>query len=222
MQKIICASCLAITMMIGDGVATAQQPQQPISRPAAPRPQTAVPAPASPTAQNAAPAQSPTPAAQAAQAAQTTSPQRTTATYDDWIVQCESQAGPPARKVCEMTQVTQLQVQGKSQPFSRVIVPHPAKDQPSTLIIQVPVNVSFATSARIQNSESDQGISAPFARCIPDGCFADFELKDETLKKFRAGNSAGKLSFADSGGHVLSIPLSFNGFGKAYDALARE
>ena len=33
-------------------------------------------------------------------AAQT--PQQTTATYEDWIVRCETLAGPPPKRTCEM------------------------------------------------------------------------------------------------------------------------
>ena len=53
----------------------------------------------SPVAQ---PAQSATPAHSAA-------PQQTTATYEDWIVRCETLSGPPVRKSCEMVQYTQAQ-----------------------------------------------------------------------------------------------------------------
>ena len=65
-------------------------------------------------------------------------------------------------------------------------------------------------------------MAAPFARCVPSGCFADFEVKDDTLKKFRAGSGGGKLSFADAGGHEVAVPLSFKGFVQAYDALLKE
>ena len=65
-------------------------------------------------------------------------------------------------------------------------------------------------------------MAAPFARCVPSGCFADFEVKDDTLKKFRAGSGGGKLSFADAGGHEVDVPLSFKGFVQAYDALLKE
>jgi invasion protein IalB len=191
--------------------------QQPAPRPGPARPQAPQVQP-TPTAPHA-PAAQPAPSAQATQSSE---PQRTTATYDDWIVQCETQAGPPSHKVCEMTQVTQLQAQGKSQPFSRVVIPRPAKDQPSTLVVQVPVNVTFSTNVRVQSSDGDQGLAAPFARCVPDGCFADFEIKDEALKKFRSASTTGKLSFADASGRGLSVPLSFKGFSNAYDALMKE
>src|SRR5215470_12222473 len=45
--------------------------------------------------------------------------QRTTATYNDWTVQCETQAGPPQQRVCDMAQVAQVQ----NQPFSRLAIP---------------------------------------------------------------------------------------------------
>ena len=97
-----------------------------------------------------------------------------------------------------------------------------AKGQPIKLVVQVPTNVSFAASVRIQTGDDDPGLSAPFARCLPIGCFADFDMKEETLKKFGAARGAGRVSFADAGGHDVAVPLSFNGFGQAFDALERE
>ena len=147
-------------------------------------------------------------------------PQSTTATYADWVVQCETRAVPPPEKVCDMAQVTQLQ--GRNVPFSRVSIARQVRGQPIKLILQVPVNVSFATNVHIQIGDIDSGIAAPFARCLPAGCFAEFELKDDSLRKFRAASGAGKLSFADAGGHDVVVPLAFNGFVQAFDALARE
>jgi len=148
-------------------------------------------------------------------------PQRTTATYGDWVMQCETDVGSPPQKACQIIQSTQ--VQGKNQPFSLVIIPHPAKGQPVKLVVQVPVNVSFATNVRLRTDDADPGIAAPFARCLPAGCFAEFDLKDDVLKKFRAATAVvGKLSFADGGGHDLAVPLSLKGFAQAYDALLKE
>jgi invasion protein IalB len=181
------------------GGAAAQQP--------APKPAPSRPAPSQP----AAPATPPV---------QGEAPQRTTATYADWIVQCESQAGPPPAKICDMAQVTALQ--GKNVPFSRTAIARPAKGKPVRLIVQVPVNASFGANVRIQTGDGDPGMAAPFARCVPAGCFADFDLSDDVLKKLRAASGAGKLSFADAGGHDVVVPLSLNGFSQALDALAKE
>jgi invasion protein IalB len=106
---------------------------------------------------------------------------------------------PPSAEVCDMAQVTQLQ--GKNIPFSRVSVAHPDKGQPVKLTVQVPVNASFATDVHIQTGDDDPGIIAPFINCTPNGCFAEFALKDDMLKKLRSATSVGKFSFADAGGH---------------------
>lgn len=151
---------------------------------------------------------------------QTETPQSTTATYGDWVVQCQTVPGPPPKEVCDMAQVTQLQ--GKNVPFSRVAVAHPEKGQPVKLVVQVPVNASFKAEVRIQTADSDPGVAAPFANCTPNGCFAMFDLNENALKKLHAAATAGKLSFADAGGHEVAVPISFKGFGEAYDALAKK
>jgi hypothetical protein len=73
-------------------------------------------------------------------------------------------ANPPAVEVRDMAQVTQLQ--GKNIPFSRVGVAHRDKGQPVKLIVQVPVNASFATDMRIQTAMTIRELSrrSPTAR----------------------------------------------------------
>jgi invasion protein IalB len=146
--------------------------------------------------------------------------QRTSATYDDWVLQCDTQAGPPPQKVCEISQVTQ--VQGKGTPFSRVVVQHPVKGKLTKLVIQLPVNVSLATSVRIQTSDADPGVMAPYVRCVPAGCFAELDIRDDVLKRLRAITGSGKFTFKDAAGQDIAIPLSFKGFDPALDALAKE
>ncbi len=190
------AACLLLASV---GAAVAQQPATP--RPPPPHPPARPAQPAPPTSGE---------------------PQQTSATYDDWIVQCQMRAGPPAEKLCEMQQMTQTQVQGAARPFSRVLIPRPEKGQPIKLIVQVPVNVSFRTDVRIVPGDADPGLSAPFAQCVPSGCFAEFELKDETIKRLGAISTPGKLTFVDAGGHEIAVPISFKGFLQAYDALLRD
>ena len=155
-----------------------------------------------------------------AQATPAELPQRTTATYGNWVLQCETPATQPRHEVCDIAQVTQLK--GKNVPFSRIAVVHAGKGKPFTLMVQVPVNVSFKTEVRIQTGNGDPGLMAPFARCTPSGCFAEFDLKNDVLKKLRAAAKVGKFSFADSGGHDVTIPISFEGFSQAFDALAKK
>ena len=195
------------------GAAVAQQP--------APKP-----TPARPTqpAQHQAPA-APAPAPQAqtapAPAAVDQNPQRTTASYGDWVVRCDTLAGPPPQKHCDMEQLAQ--VQGQTNPISRVAIPVPPKGEPPKLFVQLPVNVSFMAPLKITINDKDAGITAPFRRCVPAGCFVEIELKDDLQKKFRAAAAEpGKINFKDAGDRDVAIPLSFKGYTQAFEALVKQ
>jgi len=166
------------------------------------------------------PAPRPAPAPRAQQpAGAAQEPQSTTASYGDWVVRCAIQAGPPVQKTCDMEQLAQMQ--GQANPISRVAIPLPAKGQPARLIIQLPVNVSLATSVKITADTRDH-LTVPFRRCIPAGCFADTEFKEEEIKRFRAETAAGKLIYKDAAERDVAIPMSFKGFGQAFDALLKQ
>jgi invasion protein IalB len=150
--------------------------------------------------------------------------QSTTATYEDWTVRCLTNAGPPPQKLCDMEQISHLQ--SKDQPFSLVAISHPEKGKPVALIVQVPVNVWLATGIRIEidgkDASKDAGLSAPFTRCGPAGCFAEIALNAAAIQKFRAGTAPATIVFANAAQAPVTIPLSFKGFGQAFDALAKE
>jgi len=146
-------------------------------------------------------------------------PQHTTATYGDWVIRCDIPPAPPAKKTCDMEQVA---VQGQANPISRVAIALPPKGETTKLFIQVPVNVSFAAPVRITADGKDAGVTTPFRRCVPAGCFAELELRDELHKKFRASADPGKIIFKDAGDHEVAIPLSFKGFAQAYEALLKQ
>lgn len=147
-------------------------------------------------------------------------PQSTTATYADWVVQCVTRPGPPQQQACDMAQVTE--VRGKNTPFSRVFLSYPGRGGPAKLNVQLPVNVSLSKEVHIQAADSDPGITSPFSRCVPAGCFAEFELSQRTLTAFRSTRGVGKLLFTDAAGRQIVVPLLFKGFSDALDALAKQ
>ena len=124
----------------------------------------------------------------AAGAAAQTAPQRTSATYEDWTVQCELNAGPPAQKLCEVVQVGQAQ----GQTVSRVAIGRATKSEPFKIVVQLPVNLWLPAGVKIQLDDKDPGLTAPFRRCVPAGCFADLEIKDDMVKRLRAATGSGK------------------------------
>jgi invasion protein IalB len=146
--------------------------------------------------------------------------QSTTASYEDWTVRCATRAGPPPQKLCEMEQLSHLQ--GKEQPFSRVAIARPEKGKPIALVVELPVNVWLATGIRIEIGGKDANLSAPFARCGPAGCFAEIALNDAAMQKFRDGTAPATIVFTNVAQRQVTIPLSFKGFGQAFDALAKN
>jgi invasion protein IalB len=145
--------------------------------------------------------------------------EQTTATYGDWTLQCEVvQAGPPARKSCDIWQIAQVQ----GHPVTRVEIGHPVRGQPVRLAAQVSVNVSLRGGVRLHMSDTDPGLAAAFNRCVPAGCFAEFELSADALRKFRGVGGGAKLTFTNAIGQRVSVPVSFKGFAPAFDALSNQ
>lgn len=167
---------------------------------------------AGPACAQAAPAQTPAPAQ--------TQPQRTTATYGDWTLRCEQQDGPPPRKLCEIVQTATTQ--GQANPVAQIAIGRANKTEAFRVVIQLPINVWIPTGVHFVSDAKIPGVTAAFKRCLPIGCFADFDLTDDLLKKLRVQTAPGRYEFKDASQRVVAIPLSFKGFGIAYDALAKE
>ena len=144
------------------------------------------------------------------------SPQRTTATYDDWTVRCEVN---DTVKSCEMAQA--MQIKGQAQPVTQIAIGRPAKNDPLKIVFQVPINVWLPSGLKLTSDEKDSGIVGVYRRCLPSACIADAELKEEVVKKLRALTENGKLQFKDGGQQEIAIPVSFKGFGQAFDAMLK-
>jgi invasion protein IalB len=163
------------------------------------------------------PAPAPRPQPQAAPPVQ--GPQRTSASYGDWVVQCEIPEGQ-TQKTCDMEQLAHMQ--GQTNPISRVAIPLPPKGQEAKLIVQLPVNVSLAGGVKIEVDAKDRGLNIPFTRCVPAGCLAEMALKEEEMKRFRTETQPGKMLYKNAAEQPVTIPLSFKGFGQAFEALLKQ
>ena len=148
------------------------------------------------------------------------SPQRTTATYDDWTVRCETLAGTPPQKACLIVQGARLQNQPNL--ATQITVGRPPKSEVVKLIFQVPINVWLPAGVTLVYDSQGSPIVAAFKRCVPTACLADLDISDETVKKFRALTERGKLQFKDAAQKDVTIAVSFKGFGQAFDALLKE
>ena len=141
-------------------------------------------------------------------------PQRTTATYGDWIVRCET--GGTAN-ICEMTQSTQL----KGRPLSQIAIGRQDKDGLLKIVFQVTINVWLASGVTLATDDGHGLVAANFTHCIPAGCIADSDIKESVIAKLRGQKKNGTLRFKSANKQNVAVPVSFKGFGDAYDALQR-
>jgi invasion protein IalB len=148
-------------------------------------------------------------------------PQQTTATYDDWIIRCEVFQGPPMRKSCEMVQYTQAKG-GQGGVISQVAVGRAAKSEPLRLVVQLPIGIWLPSGVKLVADAKDPGLVAAFKRCLPQACFADVDISSEQLRRYRTTTEQGQILFKDGNQKDAALPVSFKGFGTAFDALAKE
>ena len=155
-------------------------------------------------------------------------PERTTAQFGDWAVQCAvlpQGTANASRRICEMAQL--VQDQQRQQPVAVVAIGRTAKEQPMRIAVRVPVNVIVSAPAQlVLDGTPGEPATLGFTRCTlsPVGCFAERELRDDLLRRLRgrAPEQGGRIVWRDGGGGEASIPVSFRGFAAAYEALLRE
>ncbi|MGA7966382.1 MAG: invasion associated locus B family protein [Gammaproteobacteria bacterium] len=143
-------------------------------------------------------------------------PQRTTATYGDWTVRCAMNG---KTKLCEMTQATQIK--GRQQPITQIAIGRQSKKGPVKLVFEAPVDVWLPAGVTLATGNKKADISASFSRCVPAGCIAETDIDQNQIKELSHLKKSGKLQFKDARKQLVAIPVSFKGFGDAYDALQK-
>lgn len=150
-------------------------------------------------------------------------PERTTATFGDWVMRCARDGeGAAARRVCEAGQTIAVQ-QHPNAPIAQVALGRMKKTDPVRLTVVLPPSVLIPVEPRVAVDEKDPApIVLAWQRCVPQGCFASADLKDETVARLRSRAEPGRIAFKDAANRDIVIPLSFRGLAQALDALPRD
>jgi invasion protein IalB len=82
-------------------------------------------------------------------------PQRTTATYQDWMVRYEM--GGHA-KVCDMTQSTQLKAH--SEPITQIAIGRQGRSGLLRIVFQVPINVWLPAGVKLTTADAQVDVTA--------------------------------------------------------------
>ncbi|MBN8533354.1 MAG: invasion associated locus B family protein [Rhizobiales bacterium] len=149
-------------------------------------------------------------------------PERTTASFADWVLRCERPSLPAgAPRVCEIAQ--SIQIQGQQGPIAQIAVGKVQRTDPLKLTLVLPNNVTLTSAPKIAAEEAaGTPVDMPWQRCIPGACFADVLLRDDMQRRMRTSVTQGRIEFKDAGGRAITLPFSLRGFSQALDALAKE
>jgi invasion protein IalB len=148
--------------------------------------------------------------------------------FGNWSLRCRKDA-PPAKdapkdapkpaRACEISET--LEASDHSGPIAKLSIGRPNGGTGALYaVLIVPNNISFPSSVHIRTDDKDiWGLRLDWVRCIPGGCFAQAQLADATVGYWHDLKTEGEIRFPDSTGTDVALPLSFNGFGPALDAL---
>jgi invasion protein IalB len=154
-------------------------------------------------------------------------PQATTATYGAWTLRCvtappSTQSGGKtapgtAAPQCEIDQ--QIIVQGQSAPIAVLAIGLDPATAGLHLVAQLPVGVWLPAPPVFGLTATATPVPLSYRRCLQGACFADVDI-DATLETgMRQASASGLLGFQITAGKDIGLPISFNGFGAALDAL---
>lgn len=149
-------------------------------------------------------------------------PDRTTASFGDWILRCERRIDmTPPRRFCELGQT--IQRSGDAGPQAQIALGRLASTDPIRLTILLPINITLQSPPKVVIEGADrQSFELIWMRCIANGCFATAVISDEVLGKLRSQKEAGRIEYKDGTGREIVLPISFGGFSQAFDAFIRE
>jgi invasion protein IalB len=141
--------------------------------------------------------------------------------YGDWQLHCSAPPQQKAQRSCEAVQA--IFAKNQAQPVAQIAFGKPTPTEPLLITIMLPVNIGFPGAPRLMTADNDaHPVDLAWRRCVPIGCFANFVVTDEILKRWKALNSSGKITFKNAGGQDVAIPISFKGLAQAVDALAKQ
>jgi invasion protein IalB len=168
-------------------------------------------------------------------------PNRTTATYEDWLVQCRQYVAPaapaavavdgsaapavdgaaaePAKtgKICEMVQTYSFRQTG--QQLAKLAIGK-LPDQPTIkAVVQTPLSVYLPDGVALKIGETDY--KAAFVRCTTGFCLAEADLPADIAALVQAAKTA-TLTFTNVARQPVALNVSLKGAAGAFPAALAE
>jgi invasion protein IalB len=146
-------------------------------------------------------------------------PDRTTASFGDWVLRCDRRADvTPPQRFCEVGQ--SVQRQGDAGPQAQLALGRILPADPIRMTLLLPINVAFEKPPKLTGDTASLDLT--WVRCLPTGCFANAVVSDDLLRKLRLVKDLGRMEYRDGTGRDVVLSISFRGFSEALDAFVTE
>ena len=133
-----------------------------------------------------------------------------------WAVNCKSEAKDKGLE-CRMSQTVVLKQGG--QVLTNVTFRVPADTKTPEMIVQLPLGVYLAPGASFQvDTNPAQRLS--YRACDRNGCFAIAPVTPDALALLKKGKQI-IISFQNLAEKPITVPLSLDGFGEAYEKMLK-
>lgn len=136
--------------------------------------------------------------------------------YTPWTKYCmkppDAESNPAAKQVCFTGTQGRLE-DGRS--FVSAVIIEPEGESRKILKIMLPHGLQIPPGTRV-SVDQGQPMTAPYAICFPDGCFADYEATADLVTRMKQGQNL-MLQGLAANNQVLSVPVPLVEFAKGYD-----
>ena len=136
--------------------------------------------------------------------------------YSPWIKMCGKNKHTNDKKVCVITKVGRLE---NGMPVAVVQLFEP-EGLPKMMRVTVPLGMQIQHGTRVI-IDNGTPVNEPYRICIPRGCFSDYPVSDDMIKKMKKGKHADRAGDQHAG-PPISLPLPLSDFAKAYDGPATD
>lgn len=147
-------------------------------------------------------------------------PERTAASFGDWLLRCESVGAQP-RRVCEVAHMIVLQDQ--TAPVAQIAIGRQAPGEGERLTIVVPSNIAIGARPQVTTGKAGAApLELSWQRRLPGACFASAAISSAATGELAAQTEPGRIVFRNAAERDMALPLSFRGLSQAMAALAKE
>jgi invasion protein IalB len=123
------------------------------------------------------------------------------------------------QRVCEVAQTLEVKGQGV---VAQIALRRLSPKEPMRMTIVLPTNVSLSSGVRISVTDKDENpVELEWKRCLPGGCVAEGEVRDDLVRFWRVQTGAGQIRYLLASAQLLGLSFSFRGLAVALDNFAK-